>query len=320
MNTAIPPTMRAAAIDRFGGPEVLRVRSLPVPQPKDHEVLIRLKTAGVASWDALVRSGELSFGPNTFPFVIGTDGAGVVVAVGRGVTRFHEGDQVYACALEGGFYAEYVALPEDNVALKPSSIDRDEAGALGADAITALRGLDDQLHVRAGERIIIHGASGGVGHIAVQLAKRLGAQVLAVASGADGVAWCRDLGADAVADGRRGEAAAIAREFSPQGYDAALVLAPAIDIAEVLGQLKPGSRMAYPNGVEPIPVAPAHVTSLVYDGVIGRDIFDRLAAVIGTDSFRVKLWRVYELDEAERAHREVLEHHVGKSVLRLHRA
>ena len=141
--TSIPKEMQAAAIDRFGGPEVLHVETLPVPQPKDTEVLIKLRTAGIGVWDPYVREGELSSGSSTFPQVIGNDGAGEVVAVGPKVQRFRVGDPVYAFAMEGGFYAQYVAVKEAQVAPLPSGLELEQAGALGADGITALRGLDD---------------------------------------------------------------------------------------------------------------------------------------------------------------------------------
>ena len=121
------------------------------------------------------------------------------------------------------------------------------------DAMTALRGLDDTLGLKPDESVMIFGASGGIGHLAVQLAKRMGAQVFAVASGSDGVALVKRLGADAVVDGRKDDIAAAARQFAPNGFDAALITAggPAADKA--LSAMRAGGRVAYPNGVEPTP-------------------------------------------------------------------
>src|SRR4030095_1942994 len=154
MTTSIPATMKAAAIDRFGGPAVLKLKSLPVPRPKARQVLIRLDTAGIGVWDPEVRQGEVDLGgKQKFPRVIGSDGGGTVAAVGSAGRRFKVGDRVYAYAWEGGFYAEYVAVPADDVARIPPGLDPREAGALGADGITALCGLDDTLHLRAGETL-----------------------------------------------------------------------------------------------------------------------------------------------------------------------
>src|ERR1041385_8243773 len=121
MNPSIPDKMKAAAIDRFGGPEVIQTRSLPVPKPGPWEVLIRLDTAGIGVWDPYVRAGELSSGAPTFPQVIGNDGA----------------------------------VNEDNVAPIPPGVSLDEAGALGADGVTALRGLQDELRLAAGETLMV---------------------------------------------------------------------------------------------------------------------------------------------------------------------
>lgn len=320
MQRFVPTTMKAAAIDRFGGPDVLHLKSLAVPTPKPDEVLIELDTAGIGVWDPLVREGELELGPHSFPFVIGNDGAGTVAAIGKDVKRFQIGDRVYAYALEGGFYAEYIAVKEDNVAAIPPGLKAAEAGALGADGITALRGLDDQLKLQAGEKLMIFGASGGIGHIAVQLAKRIGAEVLAVASGKDGVELVRRLGADAAVDGRRDDVIAATRTFAPDGLDAALVLVNGRGLSEGLGFMKPTGRVAHPNGVEPLPEVPEGVTRLAYDGTPDRNILERLNALIGTAPFHVELGRVYRLDEADRAHREIREHHLGKLALRLRAA
>jgi len=281
---------------------------------------LELNTAGVGVWDPLVREGEVEFAKHTFPFVIGNDGAGTVAATGKNVRRFQVGDRVYAYALEGGFYAEFIALKEANVAPIPSGVKSDAAGALGADGTTALRGLDDQLHLKAGEKLMIFGASGGIGHIALQLAKRIGAKVLAVASGNDGVDLVRRLGADKAVDGHHDDISAAVREFAPGGLDAALVLVSGKGLNEALRLMKQGGRVAHPNGVEPVPEVPEGVSLLGYDGTPGKDALERLNALIGAGPFHVELGRVYPLDEAARAHREIREHHLGKLALRLRAA
>jgi NADPH:quinone reductase-like Zn-dependent oxidoreductase len=317
MNPAIPDTMKAAAIDRFGGPEVIHTRSLPVPKPGTYEVLIQLDTAGIGVWDPFAREGEIPMGGRHFPRVIGNDGAGTVVAVGDRVTRFRVGERVYGYSMDGGFYAEYVAVNEENVAPIPPGLDPEEAGALGADGVTALRGLDDELQLRAGQKVMIFGASGGIGHIAVQLAKRIGARVLAVASGADGVDLVLRLGADAAIDGHREDAAEAALAFAPGGLDAALVLTSGKGLQPALRVVKPGGRVAYPNGVEPEPRVPDGIESHAYDGTPGPEVFDRLNRLIGSERFHVELGRVYRLEDAEIAHREIERHHLGKLAFRV---
>ncbi|HET6438825.1 MAG TPA: NADP-dependent oxidoreductase [Anaeromyxobacter sp.] len=318
MSPPIPVQMKAAAIDRFGGPEVLHTETLPVPRPGSGQVLVRLDAAGIGVWDPYVRTGEFDLGHSGFPQIIGNDGAGEVVGLGEGVTRFRVGDRVYAYSFRGGFYAEYAAVDENEVAAVPEGLGTAEAGVLGADGVTALRGLDDQLHLQAGEALMVYGASGGIGHLAVQLAKRMGARVLAVASGEDGVEFVRSLGADAAVDGKHENVAQAARDLVPRGLDAALVVAHGDTLAPALAAVRRGGRIAYPNGVEPAPAAPPGVKLLPYDGVPGRDAFERLNRLVAAGPFRVEVGRAYPLDQAARAHREIAKHHLGKMALRIH--
>ena len=320
MQTSIPSQMKAAAFDRVGGPEVLHVESLPVPEPKPTQVLVRLDSAGIGVWDPSVRAGEFELGRREFPRIIGNDGAGEVVAVGSEVERFHVGDRVYAYSMEGGFYAEYVAVAEWEVAPIPTGLTAEEAGALGADGVTALRGLEDQLHLAPGQSLMVYGASGGIGHLAVQLAKRMGAKVLAVASGRDGVELARTLGADACVDGRQDDVARAVRDFAPEGLDAALVLAHGERLAPALALVRKGGRVAYPNGVEPEPRVPDGIESHAYDGTPDLDAFNRLNRLIGASRFHVELGRVYRLEDAQVAHREIELHHLGKLAFRVHRS
>jgi NADPH:quinone reductase len=312
MDASIPEMMNAAVIDRYGGPEVLHLEALPVPEPKRNEVLIRLQTAGIGVWDPDIRAGEFKMVEHQFPEVIGNDGAGKVVAVGDGVSRFRPGDRVYAFSENGGFYAEYVAVKEDEVAPIPRGVDAQMAGAMGADGITALRGLEDQLRLGEGDTVMIFGASGGIGHLAVQLAKRKGARVIAVASGADGVDLVRRLGADLAIDGHREDVAAAIAKFAPRGIDAALVLAGGKELALALRTIKNGGRLAYPHGVEPEPKAPDGVKALDYDGAPDRQAFERLNKLIEPAPFHVEIGRTFRLEEAGEAHRELGRHHLGK--------
>lgn len=313
MDASIPDTMIAAAIDRFGGPDVLTLRTLPVPAPGADEVLIRLQSAGIGVWDPWVREGKLSMGPSgRFPRVIGNDGAGVVVSRGSNARRFGHGEPVYAFSPQGGFYAEYVVVKEEDVAPIPPSITPREAGALGADGITALRGLDDALRLEPAEALMIFGASGGIGHLAVQLAKRMGARVLAVASGPDGVDLVRRLGADAAVDGRREDVGRAAQAFAADGLDAALVLANGRGLDAGLAEMRPRARVAFPNGVEPRPQARPDVQLISYDGLPDREAFERLNLLIGDEPFHVELGHVYRLEDAAVAHAQIGDHHLGK--------
>ena len=221
--------MRAAAIDYFGRPEVLTLHVLPVPAIDPDEVLIAVHTAGVGSWDADMREGWVPDGRRPrFPLVLGTDGSGTIAAIGSRVRRFSPGDTVYAYSFanpKGGFYAEYVAVTAEHVGRAPKNLTPTEAGAVATTGLTALQGVDDVLRIRRGEAVVIHGASGGVGTLAVQFAKLRGARVLATASGTQGMALVRRLGADAIADARHDDLKAEALEFAGKGVDAVLAFA-----------------------------------------------------------------------------------------------
>ena len=313
-------TMKAAAIDQFGGP--VTPHTLPVPQVGPDEILIRVEAAGVGVWDPFEREGGFASMAGLtprFPYVLGSDGAGTVVDVGESVSGFKEGDRVYAMSLanpKGGFYAEYAAVKARDASPIPGGLSVEQAAVLPVDAITALRGLDDTLGLKRGESVLIFGAGGGIGHLAVQLARRMGARVFAVASGDDGVALAKRLGADAVVEGHRDDVAVAARAFAPGGLDAALLTAggPAADRA--LQALRDGGRVAYPNGVEPAPQARPGVTVASYDGNPSPDAIRKLNQLIEAEPFEVHVARTYRLDQADEALRALDEHFLGKIALR----
>jgi len=315
-------TMQAAAIDKFGGPETLKARELPTPEAGPGEVLIRVEAAGVGVWDPFEVEGgfaKMYGGKPKFPYVPGTDCAGEVAAVGKGVKRFKEGDRVYGFALmnpKGGCYAEYCAIKEEMVSRIPGSLSIEQAGAMPECAITALRGLDDTLKLQRGETLLVLGASGGIGHLAVQLAKRMGARVLAVASGQDGTALAKELGADAAVDGRKDDVAAAARNFSPGGLDAVLLTTGGEAADKALQALRKGGRAAYPNGVEPVPGAPAGVNLKAYDGMPDGKEIEKLNGLIESGPFEVHIARTFTLDQAAEAQRALDSHFLGKIILR----
>jgi NADPH2:quinone reductase len=317
--SAVPATMRAAAIDRFGGPEVLSIHTLPVPEPNAQEVLIALDAAGVGTWDAAMRTGEWAEGEERFPLTLGLDGAGTVVSVGARVERAAVGDYVYAYSYEnpkGGFYAEYVAVAAGKVAPVPSTLDEIHAGAVPALGLTALQGVDDVLELAEGESVIIHGASGNVGMMAVQFAKHRGARVLATASGADGVELVRRLGADAVVDGRRDDIVAAAKRFAPDGIDAVLAFVGGKELTRCLDALRDGGRVAYPNGIEPEPRKRRGLRIKAYDAEPGRRELERVGRVIEEAHPEIPIAEVFSLEDAAKAHERLEAGHVlGRIVL-----
>lgn len=322
MPQQLPKTMQAATIHTFGGPDNLSMQTLSVPSITADEVLIKVAVAGVGSWDATEREGNYDgvFGiPSTFPYVLGWDGAGEVVAVGANVHQFKEGDSVYAASTplpKGGFYAEYKAVSAENVALVPKNMNIEQAAAMPWCALTALSGLD-QLDLKEGETVMIFGASGGIGHIAVQLAKRMGAKVLAVASGKDGVTLATQLGADMAIDGLKEDVIAAAQQFAPGGIDAALALMGGKAVDAALEAVRDGGRVACPYGVQPEPNTKQGVELRMYNGEHDSCATDRLNSLIESGPFTVHIDQTFPLEQAAAAHQALASHYVGKIVLKI---
>jgi NADPH:quinone reductase-like Zn-dependent oxidoreductase len=240
------------------------------------------------------------------------------VARGAKARRFKIGDRVYSYTFDnpkGGFYAEYAAVSEDNASKIPANVGTLEAGALPASGVTALLGLE-KLKIGRSETLMILGASGGVGHVALQLAKRMGARTLAVSSRTDGVDMTRRLGADLSVDGRSAGVLGSIKAFAG-GLDAALVFAGSKRLAEALKSVRKGGRIAYPRGVEPEPAAFPGVKVLAFDGIPSPEAFERLNGLIARGLFHVAIHRAYRLEEAAQAHRDVSKHHLGKLVFRI---
>ncbi|HEY8209487.1 MAG TPA: NADP-dependent oxidoreductase [Myxococcaceae bacterium] len=196
--------MKAAAIDRYGGNEVVTVKDLPAPMPGPAQILIDVHAAGVNPVDFKVRGGKLSAVRKvTFPFILGNEVSGVVRSAGAAVRRFKVGDEVFArlAKLDCGGFAEQAVVEESLAARKPAKLTHVEAAGLPLAGLTAWQALNDRMGVKAGESVLIHAGAGGVGTLAIQLAKHLGAKVFTTAS-AGSRALVESLGADRVIDYR----------------------------------------------------------------------------------------------------------------------
>jgi NADPH2:quinone reductase len=207
--------MRAQTLSDFGGPEVFKLAEVAdPPQPGAGEVLIKLAAASVNPVDTKLRGGGRDIAPEA-PTVLGCDGAGTVAAVGAGVSRFKEGDPVFGCMGgvkgHGGTYAEYILADQRLLAPKPANLDMREAAALPLVTITAAEALQ-RSQVGGGTTLLIRGGAGGVGHVAIQLAKARGARVVASVSSADKAELAQRLGADAAPNYREQSAEAIVQE------------------------------------------------------------------------------------------------------------
>lgn len=197
-------TMKAILMPHPGAADVLSLGELPLPDlPGTHYLRVRLMAAGVNPVDTKLRKNGTYF-PERLPAILGCDGAGVVESVGAAVTRFQPGDEVYFCrggiGGDPGCYAEYATLHEDFAAAKPKNLSFAQAAAVPLALITAWESLFERARLQGGERVLIHAAAGGVGHLAVQLAKQAGARVAATVSGAEKAALVRRFGADIAFD------------------------------------------------------------------------------------------------------------------------
>lgn len=212
--SAAPARMRAVIQETAGGPEVLKLAETDRPAPGPTEILVRVHAAGVNPTDWKTRERGSFYTGDTVPFTLGFDVSGVVEAIGDGVTLYAPGDEVYGMPRfphPAGAYAEYVTAPARHFAPKPRGLDHVQAAALPLAALTAWQALVDTAGVREGQRVLIHAAAGGVGHLAVQIAKARGAYVIGTASAAKHD-FLRGLGADELIDYREQDFAEVVRD------------------------------------------------------------------------------------------------------------
>lgn len=216
--------MKAIVIERFGQPTVFQTADLPVPEVLPHHVLIRVAATSVNPVDVKIRGGFVpDIAPN-FPAILHGDVAGIIQEIGDGVEGFKVGDEVYACAGgvkgTGGALAEYMVADARLVANKPKSLTMSEAAALPLVSITAWEGLIDRAKVQPGQKVLVYGGTGGVGHIAVQLAKSAGAIVYALVSSKQKAAIASDLGADFTINYRQTPVEEFVAEYTDgKGFD-----------------------------------------------------------------------------------------------------
>jgi NADPH:quinone reductase len=312
----LPKLMKAAVVDTPGPANALHIKDVPLPGlPRTH-VIIALEYAGVGIWDAEQRAG--SFGKIAPGTILGADGSGTIAAVGSDVTGFSVGDRVYSYSYGnhgGGFYAEYVSVPEDRVGLVPKQIKMEVAGGMPCVALTAQSGLE-VLKVKEGQTLLVFGASGGVGSLGVWLGNEKGATVVGTAR-PDAQAYVRSLGAAHAIDANSSEREGIIQRVAPEGFDVCLVTTSGDGLPDFLKHLKDKAPLAYPNGVEPTPTLHGHRV-LACDGEMSRGAIDRLNAAIGSKTIPFKT-QVFALKEVVEAHRRIEQGHVvGKIVMSIH--
>ena len=310
--------MRAVVAEHTGGPEVLELREVDRPRPGMTEVLVRVRAAGINPTDWKSRAGT-GF-PKKFPAIFGYDVAGVIEEVGLGVTLYRPGDEVFGMPLfpkPANAYAEYVVAPARHFVPKPASLSFEEAAGLPLAALTAWQGLVDTGKLEAGQRVLVHAAAGGVGHLAVQIAKSRGAYVIGTASAAKHD-FVRALGADELIDYQNTDFAEVLRDrpvdvvFDPIAGDyssrSLQVLKDGGVLVSILPVNEAATKEAEQRGI------PTGFTLVEPD----RLALTAIVELIERGELRVEIDSVFPLEQAADAHRRGETNRAsGKIVLRV---
>ncbi len=314
--------MKAMVMTATGGAEVLQLMEVPTPVAQGREVRVRLHAAGINPVDTKLRQRGTYF-PERMPAILGCDGAGVVDALGPEATRFRIGDAVYFCngGIGGhpGNYAEYAVIDERFAAPKPASLSFAQAAAGPLALITAWESLHDRGALRAGQTVLIHAGAGGVGHLAIQLARLHGARVCTTVSGADKIKFVSDLGAERGIDYRHEDFVAAVNEWSDGGVDLALdtvggeVLKRTVSATRHYGDLvtllAPGDDMNWKEvrarnlrislELMLVPMASSLTSLQQHHGAI----LQRCAELFDAGQLRISLAKTFGLAQAADAHR-----------------
>jgi NADPH:quinone reductase-like Zn-dependent oxidoreductase len=296
--------MRAVVQDAFGGPEVLHVAEVPQPAPIPTEVLVRVHAAGVNPVDWKTRTGKGAAGAlGPLPFTIGWDVSGVVEQVGFGVTRFAPGDEVFGMPRfprQAAAYADYVTAPSRQLARKPANLSHVEAAAIPLAALTGWQAIVETARLEPEQRILIHGAAGGVGHLAVQIAKSRGAIVVGTAKAAQHD-FLRGLGADELID-------YTTTRFEDEVADLDVVLdliGGETSLRSVSTLRRGGLLIVVPSGADQSVLAEAEKHGVRATNIMVEPDYvalEEIAALAESGHLRVEIDAVFPLEEAAKAH------------------
>jgi len=309
--------MKAIRVNEFGGPEVLRVESVPDPRPDRGQVLVRVKAVGVNPVDTYIRSGVYARKPS-LPYTPGTDAGGVVEAVGPDVKRFKVGDRVYTNGTITGASAELALCDQLRVHLLPPKISFAQGAALGVPYATAYRSLFQRAHAQPAETVLVHGASGGVGTACVQLARAAGLTVIGSAGTDKGRALVLEQGAHHVVDHRAPDHVdKIMTITEGRGVDLIMEMLANVNLAKDLTMLAPGGRVVVIGNRGTIEINPrdamareAAILGMILWGATEPELTSVHAALVAgleNGALRPIIGLELPLAEAPRAHQRVLE-------------
>jgi len=309
--------MKAIRVHEFGGPEVLKYEDTPTPKPGAGQVLVRIHAAGVNPYDTYMRAGTYAIKP-PLPYTPGSDGAGVVEAVGDGVTKVKPGDRVYTARTISGCYAEYALAQEDQVHPLPEKISFAQGAGLWVPYGTAYHAIFHSAQARAAETVLIHGASGGVGTAAAQIARALGLTIFGTAGTAKGLELAKREGAHQVFDhSKAGYLEEIMKATGGRGVDIVLEMLANVNLAQDMKLLAMRGRVIVIGNRGEITINPREIMSR-RASVRGftlwaitpdeeKDIHAGIVAGLENGTLRPVVGKELPLAEAARAHKEILE-------------
>ena len=319
--------MRAIRVHEFGGPEVMRLEDVPAAVPGAGQILVKIEAAGVNPVDVYIHTGAYTRKPE-LPYTPGGDGAGVCAAVGEGVTRARAGERVYVAGSLSGTYAEYAVCLAAQVHQLPGTLSFAQGAAVGVPYATAYRALFDRARAQPGETVLVHGASGGVGIAAVQLARAAGLQVIGTGGTEEGRKLVREQGAHHVLDHRGAD---YLRELSEltggRGVDVIIEMLANVNLNRDLGALARGGRVVVVGSRGSIEIDPRQAMTREAS-VHGMSLFNAsaldlarihaaLVAGLENGTLRPIVGRELPLAEAPRAHELIMQPGAhGKIVLR----
>jgi NADPH:quinone reductase len=318
--------MKAIRVYEFGGPEVLRLEEVPTPQAGSGQVLVRMHAIGVNPVETYIRAGTYAMKP-ALPYTPGNDGAGVVEQVAADVNEFKPGDRVYTAGSLNGTYAKFALCKTGQVHLLPANASFAQGAAMGTPYATAYRGLFQRAEAKPGETVLVHGASGGVGTAAVQLARARGLRVFGTAGSDEGRKLAREQGAHEVFDHRGPDQfEQIMNATRGRGVDVILELLANVNLGKDLTILAKGGRVAIIGSRGPVEINPrdamqrdADLRGLVMPNTSPADLASIHAALVAgleNGTLRPVIGKEFPLAEAAQAHRAVMEPGaLGKIVL-----
>jgi NADPH:quinone reductase len=318
--------MKAIRVHEFGGPEVLKLEDVPTPKPSAGEVVVRIHAAGVNPYDTYMRAGTYAVKP-ALPYIPGSDGAGTVEAVGQGVKKVKPGDRVYTARTVTGAYAEYALALEEQVHLLPANVDFKQGAGIWVPYGTAYHGLYHAAKAHASETVLVHGASGGVGIAAVQIARAAGLKVLGTAGTPQGLELAKREGAHQVFDHRKsGYLDEILQATGGRGVDIILEMLANVNLANDTKLLATNGRVIVIGNRGEATINPrelmgrrASIRAFTLWSITPEeeaDIHAGLFAGLENGTLRPVVGKELPLAEAARAHKEILEPGAaGKMVL-----